>query len=764
MGFAGAILESSRCNGCRLSMIRTFLSSTTLSPPRQAAYRSWSHRSTHPIRAQSTPQHCFSTQIARRTDQSSILAGQAKSDGKDDPLIEEYENDEASTLEQAAEKPWYLDIADQTFENPIAERQRLPETPSDSPEILNPLLQHLSVDLGIDDLRLLDLRQLDPPPALGAKLMMLIGTTRSEKHLHVSADRLRHWARTHYNLNPVADGLLGKNEIKLKLRRRAKRAKLLGSSGSKASRSSDDGITTGWVCVNLGAVKQDHVAAPPVPRSGFVGFGEQDTKTRLVVQLLTEEKRAEMDLETLWSDQMKRYYRQQATAKSQTSDSGAREPNAENPDNATESTTIRSSQSHSPPNVYNWNPQIPQARRFHTLSSYSNQAVTVEAPTPVDVSQITGAPESSFVDEIDRVNDDARILLSQATATGDYQSLRRLLRSLSFSDLNSAELKALTLAADVAYLKSLPRDEALRLLGTGGEDYNSTPFLFSFYQSFPISPLLKHWRSRLELLCYAAQIGHSGFATGHLLQLLEQIEVSVTAIPEDVFISVLRTVARRSSAERSTDGMTWPCSAHVEIVSNVIEKMHLWGHNVLSEEVFLNLHEIIGAKKPAKDLKHGSSHSYTESSKYPILDSVRDAQRRQTRLETIMRYFDVHFTTDESITRMLTLYANQGRWDAFWGVWSMPSNRMLPRSATLYTSLFQLMARTKTQVECIHVLRKWVPEMKREEPPVELEGDLARAVMACLKIAQEDVETQVAQDLAPGEWRLLWRRCQEGLI
>ena len=82
---------------------------------------------------------------------------------------------------------------------------------------------------------------------------MLIGTARSEKHLHVSADRLCRWLRSTYKLRPNADGLLGRNELKLKLKRKAKKAKLLGSSTDE---NADDGVRTGWVCVDVGVVQE----------------------------------------------------------------------------------------------------------------------------------------------------------------------------------------------------------------------------------------------------------------------------------------------------------------------------------------------------------------------------------------------------------------------------------------------------------------------------------------------------------------------------
>jgi hypothetical protein len=88
--------------------------------------------------------------------------------------------------------------------------------------------------------------------------------------------------------------------------------------GNTLEASKDDGITTGWICVNLGSVEgvgddahvtedTDWVQAAQDPEDdiesagdGYIGFGSRSTAPRIVVQMFTEEKRAEMDLEGLW--------------------------------------------------------------------------------------------------------------------------------------------------------------------------------------------------------------------------------------------------------------------------------------------------------------------------------------------------------------------------------------------------------------------------------------------------------------------------------
>ena len=264
-----------------------------------------------PCQSFAQTRRCFSIQTRARSD--------LQTDIRPAPTEEEASESEIQTPSTI---PWYLQVdapVPPAPSNTLLERQIIPTVPHGAPPILSPILTYLSDTAGLDNLLLLDLRHLDPPPALGANLIMLIGTARSVKHLNVSADRFCRWCRSNYKLRPYADGLLGRNELKLKLRRKARRQKLAQSVGNTLEQHRDDGITTGWVCVNVGAVDeavlqdaaQDGLQGETEsfeseedeyenPDEGYIGFGTRSTAPRIVVQMLTEEKRLEMDLEGLW--------------------------------------------------------------------------------------------------------------------------------------------------------------------------------------------------------------------------------------------------------------------------------------------------------------------------------------------------------------------------------------------------------------------------------------------------------------------------------
>tara|TARA_R110002003_G_scaffold2756_3_gene24592 strand:+ start:5724 stop:6554 length:831 start_codon:yes stop_codon:yes gene_type:complete len=189
----------------------------------------------------------------------------------------------------------------------------MPDLPPNPPPLLKTILEYISITAGLDDLQLLDLRHLDPPPALGPKLIMIIGTARSEKHLHVAADRFARYLRREHNLKANAAGLLGRNELKIKLRRKAKRMRMLANVGGAVPEGNiDDGIRTGWICCTLSKIEAhpEDMHMPGDNVQEFVGFRDVKPGVNVVVQMFTEEKRAETDLETLWGGVLRTHQRQ----------------------------------------------------------------------------------------------------------------------------------------------------------------------------------------------------------------------------------------------------------------------------------------------------------------------------------------------------------------------------------------------------------------------------------------------------------------------
>lgn len=298
-----------RCSNCRVALFNAFASYAGLSVrPTTRATHTRIGASDNTIKQYYSTSPVWKSDLVQQQRKEQLLPGEETS------LTVEHNAESHEILQPTASAtPWYLQVeSPQRASNPLLERQQIPKLPSDPPPLLKPMLEHISIDLGLDDLTIFDLRKIDPPPALGANLIMVLGTARSEKHLHVSADRFCRWLKTTYKLTPYADGLMGRGEMKLKMRRKARRTRLLSSVGSSETTTTDDGLRTGWICVNVGTVEDGRASVEDLTRHyGYVGFGSEAEGAKVVIQMLTEEKREELDLEDLWGKMLRRHERKE---------------------------------------------------------------------------------------------------------------------------------------------------------------------------------------------------------------------------------------------------------------------------------------------------------------------------------------------------------------------------------------------------------------------------------------------------------------------
>ncbi|KAL9131256.1 MAG: hypothetical protein Q9175_006807 [Cornicularia normoerica] len=300
-----AVPSIANCRSCRVFLFNAVASYSSLSvrPATRATHTKVGARDRSVKRYFSTCPR-WTSDLVQQQRQEQLPQGEETS-----LEAEQYAGSNELLEPTASATPWYLQVeSPRRASNTLLERQKIPELPSDPPPLLKSMLEHISIDLGLDDLTIFDLRKIDPPPALGANLVMILGTARSEKHLHVSADRFCRWLKTTYKLTPYADGLMGRGELKLKMRRKARRARLLSSVGSSETSTTDDGLRTGWICVNVGTIEDGRASVEDLTKQhGYVGFGSEAQGAKVVIQMLTEEKREELDLEDLWGKMLRRH-------------------------------------------------------------------------------------------------------------------------------------------------------------------------------------------------------------------------------------------------------------------------------------------------------------------------------------------------------------------------------------------------------------------------------------------------------------------------
>ena len=783
MRLSGSSIGGSRwCPACRATILRSF---TSRSRPQQQQQHQQRRR--RPQRLSSiNADHLLSWDLRRRptiiqvrwltsTDDNLESPG-AREDVEvksvDDHFAESgmsgddnKKQDNGSFTIQSQPLPWYLQLSDerQEISRPLSDRQRLPDLPEHPPPLLQPLLQHVSVDLGLDNLTLLDLRELDPPPALGSNTLMVIGTACGEKHLYVSADRLCRWLRGNHKLRPYADGLLGRNELKLKMRRRTRKAKLLGNLVGLPGDDADDELRTGWVCVNIGRV-EPHQSQEPKSEGleGIVGFGTPSEGVRIVVQIFTEEKRSEMDLEGLWGGLLKESTRKKAQEQgSQGQAEHDRRP---------------MSKKHGPMgmHLYPNHSSMPRKhalnnhiRRVHTSARLFNTGAVrdLQANAESDTIAAMSLPQSTaFEDKPDA----PKKVLRHPGDVDKHGWSRSQTRKDSESNLSAERRSVMLLRSLVNDLQNMPPVEARRALGQGAGDMTSTPFLFSFYQTFPTFPTAEHWHCRVQLYCHAIKLAHTGYSRNGLKDILYSMQLSGIDIPQKTLYLMLEAILSRKAAWNKHKWLGGPSvSVIMKLAMVVLEDMGNRNINVLSEEIFILLYEAVSFPVPVWTSEVSNSTNPGPNLLNPQKVShvrLQNAKATQARLKILMDHYMISFTRDEHIIRLLTLYANQADWTAFFEAWALPARQMLPRSSTLYAFMFDIVAQTNHQMFCMQTLRTYIPELQSENPRVRLTGDVAKSVMRCLKCAHPAVEEEAQQvPLLKGEWVTLWRRCEAGL-
>ncbi|KAH8809104.1 hypothetical protein F5884DRAFT_706293 [Xylogone sp. PMI_703] len=632
------------------------------------------------------------------------------------PQNNETSNTDSSTL------PWYLQVrSPERQPQPLSDRQRIPDLPPSPPPILHSLLQHISIDLGLDDLSLLDLRNLDPPPALGAHVLMIIGTARSEKHLHVSADRLCRWLRSMYKLRPDADGLLGRNELKLKLKRKTRRAKLLGNG---ALDDGDDGIRTGWVCVNVGVVDSGVPDFQLSEEKTFVGFGRQRDGVRIVVQLMTHEKREEINLEQLWGGIIQRGSVVGPEAESGDTDS-----------NTSPVPTLKSSSAIPSPRrpgirTDGGSTRFPHSRQFHTVS---NQRIgrTEDQSNQRDISILESnpvAPSSPILD--------LESSIFEALSSGDFENAKKLsIDNVDTIGQKYEKWEHFLLSQLRLYLQSIPEEKALMELGNSVDNYRSTPLLKSFYSLMPRFLGEAEWQETVLLSCYAHQLGHPAYTTSALIELLSQLQASGAEVGRDVYHSFICSLLRSDEGDHQT---------HLAHIIQILQTMYDRGINILNEELLITI------QLDSLDRLNEDTVTFSDPVETFDLLSLKLSSAPK-RLHSILTMVDLAKSDELYCIKLLYSYAKKQYWGAFWDYWRSFARHRQPRSAALYATMFRCVAESRNQAACMNVLRTWVPEMNLESPVVVAEGPVLDAIQACVEVAnQPDVEASVKEAIAAG--------------
>lgn len=615
------------------------------------------------------------------------------------PVEENVTEAKSNASASAPRVPWYLQDEPTVDESRGDPGDHIPQIPENSPKMLPALLEYSYKDLGLDYLSLYDLRGLEIPAALGANVIMIIGTARSVKHLNVSADRLCRWLRSTYKLSPFADGLLGRNELKIKLRRKVKRARAAANAGRMVDEK-DDGITTGWICVNAGVVDKG-AAEMELSDAGFEGFGQLDNGITVVVQIFTEEKRSEVNLDGLWEGNFDRAERKRLRDLQNDAESAAKTEHSGNDRSSNSSGGYPSG----------------QRRGLHTSR--------------------------------EGVNPSARPANTEPVA--------------SFSDSLAPEQKPrMSTASLLEMLTGLPYENARSELGTGPDDYQSTLFLRLLNDSLPADMSYKDLATlRLRLSAIAISRQHPVYSKDALFASFTDFLSNAYDLEDDLAFEVVSALLTPQKVEDSHGELvSYLPEADIELALQVLERLSLRGVPILNMKVFNMLYRVADTTTKLPSEQDRSESRITPQS--PSGKEWTKSQRQMlTRLSKIVASADVAFDEEEARRLMVSQFQCE-HYDGFWRLWRQFPLKGVIRTPEDYAQLFQLHADLGDERRARDCISTWVPMMQREPTPVPLQGPIVTPLMHCILIADPDIQRR-AEERSSSYFLEVWTQCQEAL-
>lgn len=224
-----------------------------------------------------------------------------------DASVQATAHDDSPTRSDSGETiPWYVEYNRQSLQDKYAAPRRetapLPKLPADAPASLLPILTHLSEDVGLVDLAVLDLRHdQNDPWGYGGVVCVLATAPRAERQLQRAVDAIKHFLRATLRLSPRVEGLDSLYDTKVKRRRRKK---MQGRTNLQRFEAEE---RLKWIFIDCGA----SVATPAASTTSGGGGGKDGA--RILLQLFTPDGREEYDLEDVYAGKADMYFADQTS-------------------------------------------------------------------------------------------------------------------------------------------------------------------------------------------------------------------------------------------------------------------------------------------------------------------------------------------------------------------------------------------------------------------------------------------------------------------
>lgn len=182
--------------------------------------------------------------------------------------------------------PWYLRDNDLSSNLTEIKNITLPVIPENAPTSIESFLKTLSSDYGIENLELFDLTELDEDHDYNMTNQpanyIIIGTGKSEKHIYKAANELKLHIKHNYDAIPHVEGMVNSTQTPTARRRMLKRAR----KGPLATDNEYGKAPNSWIMCDT-----------------YVN--------NIFIHILTEQRRTELNLESLWckTEDLEKYTR-----------------------------------------------------------------------------------------------------------------------------------------------------------------------------------------------------------------------------------------------------------------------------------------------------------------------------------------------------------------------------------------------------------------------------------------------------------------------
>lgn len=553
---------------------------------------------------------------------------------------------------------------------------------------------------------------------------------------------------------------------------------MLGAVGASDPGVPDDGTRTGWVCVNVGSVDDGVSTGEDAEgKQDFVGFGRRSEGAKIVIQMMTEEKRGELDLENLWQGVLRGSIKRQKAAAIEDTDTQI--PMLVSKDQSARRQFFLSGMD-----------RREHVRGFHSSARWQH-ADKARFNNPRPLTDTDDNPPWIFPESME-VSSDAKKGTSQAQdAAAAHHEVPDPRHVQSDVDAQAAA----ALEKHLAHIRSVPDQVALEFLGTGQEEKTSTDFLHALFSAMPLFPTIEHYTAQLDLHAYALHLSHPGYTKHGYWRLLLEAETSCAHIPTSIFLSAFDTILLAPHTLPPPDPANPdsfllepspfpsnpiyydndPDAAYKDVFPLSFPDPPRTGHTAVLYSLALafDVLDRHAAHNPTDPLPEQFLFTLNEAVSYPRFppdSGLRLIRRERETLQHHLRQcvsllhlsspfptglpssFPASSTAAGSqasqpptlpatrpipvplLLALLTTHARTGNWQGFWFLWRAMALRRQPRTAEMYALLFSEVALTRDQVVIRRVLSEWVGDMEREDPVVVMDEAVSGGVLACLEV------------------------------